>query len=328
MMAKRLSVIILIVILILPCVFAAKSAYIEIDGYVNEKAWHSAKTQVLVPSSGVSNSDVDFATAQVLFDEDNHLAYLGFKVRLTTNMEDLAERGYGIRLSINGGDFIEFTALSADEYDIDAYSYTVGLSSQDGVRFNAEVLLGVKYGLETLDSIRVRFIDGFGIPSNAYEVDLPQLLSEQNTTSSFEEYTTNSITTTAKPTTTKPTTTQHKTTVCSTTKKQTTVKSVSIAEQKSTKPTDTTKDTKTTVKAVTVYITIPVSQISSVQNDTEMSTSAAQETSESNEEKISKPQKISAYFGVAALLVATFGVIVVVNMNAEKKAQEQEKNKK
>lgn len=328
MMAKRLSVIILIVILIFPCAFAAKSSYIDIDGYVNEKAWHSAKTQVLLPSTGVSNSDVDFATAQVLFDEDNHLVYLGFKVRLTTDTEDLAERGYGIRLSINGGDFIEFTALSADEYDIDAYNYTVGFSSDGGVRFNAEVLLGVKYGLETLESIRVRFIDGFGIPSNAYEVDLPQLLNEQTTTALAVDDTTNSITTTAKTTTTKPTATERKTTACSTAKKQTTAKAVTAAKPDKTKPTATKKATKTTVKAVTVYITIPVSEISSVQNETEMSTSAAQETSESNEEKISKPQKISAYFGVAALLVATFGVIVVVNMNAEKKAQEQEKNKK
>ncbi len=331
MMAKRLLSIILIVILCFACIISVKSAFVEIDGYVNERAWHSAQTQILVSGSGISNCDVDFATVQVLLDEDNHLVYLGLKARLSTAVPDLEAKGYGVRISINGGEFVEFTSLSSDDYDLDSYNYTVGFSSSDGARYNAEILLGVKYGLEALESIEVRFIDGFGVPSNVYEVALPELLSEQttsadllNTTSltSKPQNTTDSISTTRKTTTSKVSTTKQRTTARTTSAKS------KVSKTKAEKTSRQINNQTASAKTVVVYVTVTEPSYSESQNTvSEKSSAAAQASQNQNAQTVSRPNKVLAYLGVAALLVITFGVIVVVNINAERKAQEQGKKK-
>ncbi len=333
---KRNCIIILSVMLILACAVNSTAASIDIDGYVNERNWMSVTPQILVSASGISNCDVDFATAQVLFDEDNNVAYIGIEARFNTKVDEDATDEYsqpvlpqyGVALSVNYGPFIKLINGYTDEYDLDLFSYTADFSLVSGLRMGAEIALGVKMGMDTLESLRVQVIDGNGEPSNAYELDLPPLQSELTTVTNEPEKATQSQVRTTKNSTTRITTTRPTTTTTgryTTAKPATTLRpsTVTAAERR----TSTSAFAAISVEAVTtaapVVITAYITLVQPQIFETSGTDAVSVQANETTEPVIGgfAGNKIAAYLAVAALLVITFGVVVVVNMNAEHNEQ-------
>lgn len=324
-MAKKLIVFILSVIFAVICSLHVFSVSVVVDGNVNERAWIDTSTYVLVSATDVSNNAVEFATAAVL-SEDNYLLYLGFKVNVGGSINETTP--HGVRISINNGDFIEISRQGVSAYDTSLYNITAAVQEYSSTSYRVEMSLGIKYGLDNVDSIRVQFIDGNGDNSNTYPIPLPQQQTEETTTYAQSETTTKKLTdNTTRITTTKKETTAKRTTTERTTKGRTTAEKTT--KEKTTKETTTKKQTtkrtaeSITVKTVTVYITVPVAAESSAQTTLdETVTTAAEEETQSGS---MKPYKELTYFGIAGLLILTFGICVMVNMTNDRNKTKNEK---
>lgn len=319
-MLKRM-VIILFVISVLAVLLAvpASSLNVRIDGVADEKVWLDCHTQVLVSNRDDSNNDVSFALANVLYDEENHRVYLSFKVNVDSTVPSPSQEAtkpveyfHGVLINVDDSGVVGVSHNGVEPYNSNLYFIEAAVSEHNSSAFGVEICLGVKLGLHTLQSISVQLVDGNGVPSNVYMLDLPSLPSEETTTvyqPVFDE-TTKEIT--SKNNTTRITTTKHITTEKTTKPEKTTVQkttAVKTTKEKTTKV-RTTKH-KTTAKTVTVYVTVP-EYIETTVNET----TASEVSSEQIQQE--KTYKELKYAAAAGLLILIFGLCVIINMLNDK----------
>lgn len=162
------------------CIFSA-SAFIfnanalKIDGVLDESNWKTAEKYSLVTSSAVSNCDVKLGVVSVFNEGKTSRINFGFKVKLSENIGE--SRLYGVAISINSSEFIYITADSVSSYNTDLFGVEYAIDVTGADSFNAEVAIGMKYGLDSLDDIRVRFVDVSGSPSTVFELEYTPSLS-------------------------------------------------------------------------------------------------------------------------------------------------------
>lgn len=323
-MLKRLSIILLVIsLLAVSFALSVEGLNIKIDGFADEKVWLDCYTQVLVSSRDDSNNDVSFALANVLYDEENHRVYLSFKANVNGTVfspsqetAEPVEYLHGVRINVDNSGFVGVSHNGIELYNSNLYYIEAAVSEYNSSAFGVELCLGVKLGLHTLESISVQFVDGNGVPSNAYTLALPTLPSEETTTlyqlildETTAETTTKNNTTriTTTKLTTEKTTKDKKTTAEKTTKEKNT-------KEKTTKPKTTklrTTKPKTTAKVVTVYVTVPGYAETTVKDSTVSEMSSEQVLQE-------KTYKELKYAAVAGLLILIFGLCVIINMLNDK----------
>lgn len=315
------SVVILSVILLFVGLFAVpvSGLNIRIDGVASEKVWLDCHTQVLVSNRDESNNDVDFAIANVLYDEDNNRVYLSFKVNVngivlspSKETTEPAEYLHGIRINVDNSGFVAISHNGLEPYNSNLYYIEAAVSEHNSSAFSVEICLGVKLGLRTLKSVSVQLVDGNGAPSNVYSVNLPSLPSEETTTAYQPVFDETDNETTAKNNTTRITTTRHTTTERTTGSEKTTVQKTTAVKTTKEKTTRlrTTKP-KTTAKTVTVYVTVP-QEVETTVNDVTVSENSSEQI---QQEKTYKELK---YAAAAGLLILIFGLCVIINMLNDK----------
>lgn len=315
------SAIILLVFSTLALLLAvpASGLNIRIDGVANEKVWLDCHTQVLVSSRDDSNNDVSFALANVLYDEENHRVYLSFKANVNGTVYSPAQETtdsvqylHGIRINVDNSGFVGISHSGTEPYNSNLYYIEAAVSEYNSSAFGVEMCLGVKLGLHTLKSISVQFVDGNGVPSNAYTLDMPLLPSEETTTAFQPVFDDTTKETATSNYTTRITTTKHTTTEKTTKPERTTVEkttAVKTTKEKTTKL-RTTKP-KTTAKIVTVYVTVPENVETTINEATASEVSSEQLQQE-------KTYKELKYAAAAALLILIFGLCVIINMLNDK----------
>ena len=144
---------------------------VNTDGILDENEWENIQPTVLVSGADVANCGVKNGIVYIFCDESEDRIYIGFKVKLSQNIKE--DSSYGVAVSADSGGFANITPNGISSYDTDKFSVEAKVCTYSDTAFSAEVALGVKYGLETADSIRVRFIDADGIPSNVYTLKVP-----------------------------------------------------------------------------------------------------------------------------------------------------------
>ena len=191
---------------------------LNIDGALLEAEWKSADETVLVSSTDNANCDISYGIVYVFCDESASRIYIGFKAKLTEKIDE--NSAFGAAFSADSDEFIYVTTKGVSGYDTDKYDVEAEACSYSDSVYSVEVALGIKYGMSSVDSLRVRFVDASGSPSNIYTVNIPDvnLLDDNNVTKPVynnsdiadapAEKTTKVRTT--KPKTTKPKTTKPK----------------------------------------------------------------------------------------------------------------------
>ncbi len=164
-----------VVVLSLFCFSFAVSA-LKVDGVMNDSAWLDSYSTVFISSSDVSNCDADFASVSVLSDKKSNQLLFGFKVELNSPIENSTD--YGVAVSINSGEFIYVTADGVSGYDAEKYSLEGAARVLSDKAFVSEVIIGVKYGLSSVDTVEVRVVDSHGMPSTVFSLDSAGILSD------------------------------------------------------------------------------------------------------------------------------------------------------
>lgn len=319
-MLKKLVIILAVISLLAVSLAVPVCGFnIKIDGLADEKVWLDCHTQVLVSNRDDSNNDVNFALANVLYDEENHRVYLSFKANVNGTVfspsqvtTETVQYLHGIRMSVDNSGFVGISHNGVEPYDSNLYFLEAAVSEYNSSAFGVELCLGVKLGLHTLQSITVQFVDGNGVPSNAYMLYLPALPSEETTTAFQPAFDETTKETTAQNNTTRITTARHTTTEKTTKTEKITVQkttAVKTTKEKTTKL-KTTKH-KTTVKVVTVYVTVP----EYVETSTNEATVSEVSSEQIQQEKTYKELK---YAAAAGLLILIFGLCVIINMLNDK----------
>ncbi len=326
MLKKSVIILLVISLFLVSLAVPAFGINIRIDGLADERVWLDGRTQVFVSSSDDSNNAVTFALANVLYDEENHRVYLSLKANVdgvVINPDETTAAPpvmgttealgilHGLRISVDNSAFVGVSHEGVEPYNTSLYYIDGAVSEYNSSAFGVELCIGVKLGLHTLQSITVQLVDGNGIPSNAYTLDLPVLPSEETTTAylpvineTTAGYTENNTTriTTTESTTSEKTTKPQKTTAQKTT-------AVKTTKEKTTKL-RTTK-AKTTVKVVTVYVTALEYDDTTVNEATVTEVSSEQLQQE-------KTYKELKYAAAAGLLILIFGLCVIINMLNDK----------
>ena len=331
-MAKRVIVIILTVIYSFAFWLNVYSANIVIDGIAKERDWVDSFGNVVVSSKDISNCTVEFASVATVTDYSNNIIYFCFNVIVDGVVDETTT--HGVSIAVNSAEPVRITKDSVSEYDTVLFSYTAAIYEHSSTDFTVETALGIKYGIDTVYKIEVQFVDGNGDYSNVYSLALPEPPTQETTTARYPETTTvpdNGYTeskTTAKSTTAKETTRKH-----TTTKKETTARTTVPKTEKLTSESEKTTQVKnkttkvreeTTVKIVTVYV--PVTDKSTAESvaekaDNEVSASSnhAENENSANDNSAFKIRKEIAYVGIAVMLIVTFGICIIINMNYDKK---------
>lgn len=323
----------LIIIMLFGYCFGFSASAISLDGIMGESDWRDVEPEVIVTLSGESNCDAYFATVSVLTEDSSNRLFFGFKVKVPELFED--STAYGVAVKINSDEFVYITPDNITDYDIDKYSYEGVVHAASQTDFSAEIAVGVKYGLFTVDNIEVRVIDAEGEPSNVYVLDVDKIIPEPETTTDFYEpvgmdrVDTTKKTTTEKQTTAKKTTTKKETTKKATTKKSTTQKKTTVVTEAeydllttTKKAKSTTDKTVKTTRSTTVAESIDV--VESVQttsypywSDTAHRIPEGEETTILTTRQL-KMQKGFSYAAVAALILLALGICVVINLKHDK----------
>ena len=141
----------------------------DIDGVMDEAAWKSAYKITLFTSSQVSNCNAGSAVLSIVEEPKTNRLIFGFKVKLNETIED--STAYGAAISVNSSQFIVVQSNLTSDFDNNLFGldYAIEVTGEDS--FCAEIAVGLKYGLETLEKIDVRVLDANGNPSTVFEVD-------------------------------------------------------------------------------------------------------------------------------------------------------------
>lgn len=317
--------------------FGFTSSSIDFDGIMSETDWRNIEPEVIVSLSGESNCDAYFATVCVLTEESSNRLIFGFKVKVPGFAEDSAN--YGVAVSINNDEFVYITPDTVSEYDYDKYHFEGVVNATSQTDFTAEIAVGVKYGLFTVDNIEVRVMDSDGEPSNVYTLNVGEIITQPQTVVQEPQFeavevivpaespTTQKQTTTKKTTTTKATTTKKPTTQKATTTKKTMAADEELDLQPTTKKQkDTTnKSTIKTEDTTSNYIVeesvdiVETNQTTSFPYwyETTRRISDSEETTVLTVNQL-KLQKGLSYAAVAALILLALGICVVINLKHDK----------
>jgi len=315
--------------------FCFTASAITLDGIMSESDWRNFEPEVIVSLSGESNCDAYFATVSVLTEESSNRLFFGFKVKVPEFSEESSD--YGVAVRINNDDFVYITPAAVTEYNNDKYNVEGTVQATSQTDFTAEIAVGVKYGLSTVDNIEVRVVDSDGEPSNIYALDVNEIIPEPETTIDSPEfiqvpnYITSKKTTTEKQTTAKKTTTKKLTTKKYTTKKSTTTKKTTAVEEEielqpttQKKKTTIPKSTKPTQKTTEIYLNENTEFIESYQTtsfpywlETTRRIPEGEETTVLTVRQL-KMQKGFSYAAVAALILLALGICVVINLKHDK----------
>ncbi len=262
-----------------------EAAAINTDGFLNETEWKNAQPIVLVTKSDAANCDVENGIVYIFCDEPTDRIYIGFKVKLTDYVDE--SNYYGVSVSVGSVDFIKITQNGISSYDTDQFSVEAKISAYSQTAFGVEAVIGVKYGLSAVDSVKVRFIDAEGVPSNVYTVKLPyNTVTESETVQSQQPITDSGLSGENFDNTTKVKTTKPKTT-----------------KRKASETYD--KDNHTKAPAVNKEVSGQANQLSQ------------EETTVLTVRQV-KMQKGFTYAAVTALILLALGICVVVNLVHDK----------
>lgn len=299
---------------------------------MSETDWRNIEPEVIVSLSDESNCDAYFATVALLKDESSNRLFFGFKVKVPEFREDSAV--YGVAVRINDDEFVYLTPEAVSDYDNDKYSFEGTVQATSMTDFTAEVAVGVKYGLYTVENIEVRVVDSDGEPSNVYTLKIDEIISEPETIADYREIIQLPDYTTAKKTATEKQTTANKTTTTKeyTTKKPTITKKTTdpyeefeLPATTKKKKATTQKSTKTTTMPIEVYT--PSESIASAESDQTTSFPYWLETTRRIPDDVEttvmtvrhlKIQKAFSYAAVAALILLALGICLVINIKHDK----------
>ncbi len=270
-------------------VLSFESSAIKIDGFLNETEWKNTQPTVLVTDSDEANCAVDKGVVSIFCDDSTEKIHIGFKVSLSDVFDDKNDL-YGVAVSVGNGDFIKATKNGISSYDTDKFSVEAKVAAYSDSAFGAEIIIGVKYGVDSVDTVRVRFIDADGLPSTVYTMEIPSDSAEESVT--VQPVKDN-----------KPADSDEKTTKLSATKKPKTTKA------KTTKP-------EKTASADEAYINDLVT------TDADTSPLMQEETTVMTVKQV-ELQKGFTYAAVASLIILALGICVAVNL-----ARDKENNKK
>ena len=275
------------------CTFSVTA--LKVDGVISELEWESAATEVLVNSSTKSNCDIVYGSVSILEDTKSNIIYLGFKANLSEAIIDIevAENefventNYGVAISVNSGDFVYITPDNVTEFDAEKYNFDTCVCAYSEYSYSAEVALGVKYGISSIESIDIRFVDSSSVPSNVYSVDVNLLVS------SFDAETGTETVKTTSPRVPK-TTVPNKSSVSNSNKPTTVISNDGYVVQTEQATSEFYSDEATTV--------LTASQL--------------------------KLQKTFSYIALAALILLSLGICIVVNVMHDKKSEKKEPKKR
>ncbi len=312
--------------------FCMTASSIDLDGILSETDWRNKEPEVIVSLSGESNCDAYFATVSVLTEESSNRLFFGFKVKVPEFREESVN--YGVAVRINDDEFVYLTPAAVSNYNNDKYSFEGTVRATSQTDFTAEVAVGVKYGLFTVENIEVRVVDADGEPSNVYTLNVNEIISEPETVIDSPEliqppdYTTAKNPTTEKQTTAKKTTTTQE----NTTKKSTSTKKTTVAPEGENELQPTTQKTNITTKKTIKFTTKPT-DISVPSESTEIAESyqisfpywlettchipEGAETTVLTVRQL-KMQKGFSYAAVAALILLALGICLVINIKHDK----------
>jgi len=216
---KRLAVILLVLLASCLPVIRANAHAVDIDGKINPLEWLDSAEFTVISLADKSNCGVMFTFLNLRADDENNRLYLAFKTELDRFAE--ADGTFGFELYINGGERIaSFYDSALDEYDPELYSLEAAyLLNPNHNQFDAELCVGVKFGLPQTLVLGVRVYDCEGRPSNLYDITVRTAENSGDSASANEEKTTAEKTT--KATTTATTTTKSTTTATTTTTQRT-----------------------------------------------------------------------------------------------------------
>lgn len=265
-----------------------ESSALKINGFLTENEWKNTQPTVLITDSDAANCGIEKGILSIFCDESTEKIYLGYKVSLTDAVDD-KNISYGASFSLDSGNFIKITRNGISSYDSDKYSVEAQITAYSDTVFCVEAVVGVKYGLDSVDTVRVRFIDADGAPSNVYTVEIP--------TDSAEEAET------AQP-------------IISNSASDNEVKTTKIKDTVSATKNPKTTKSKTAVTSDGIYINDAVT----TNLDTKLS---MQEETTVMTVKQFKMQKGFTYAAVAGLILLSLGICVAVNL-----ARDKEKSKK
>lgn len=337
-MLRIVSALIPIVILLSQLSLLVNAKSVEIDGYATESPWQDLEPQVLVSGEGKSNCEVTFALVTCFVDELSNSIYLAVKA-CTSGTQLTPQTSHGVMVNVDNSGFVEITHAKITEYDNFNFAFEGAVSEYNPNDFCAEIRVGIKYGLEKLNSIELRILDGNGVSSNVYQVDLSLLHAEETTTapiglqeettakSATEKYTTgisetdevtgtkyNYTTPDRSKRTTERTTEKEKTT------REKTTRFVTAAKTKEPKKTATQA---APVQIVTVYITEQT--VTNLASENEKVSSG--ETVTVSQDRFSEYKELKLA-GIIALIVLIFGVIVMVKtQNGRRELERANENK-
>lgn len=273
-----------------------ESAALKIDGFLNEKEWKNTQPTVLITDSKAANCEVDKGIVSVFCDESTEKIYLGFKVSLTDTVDDEND-SYGVSFSVGSGEFIKVTDNGISSYDKDKFSVEAEITAYSDSAFGVETVIGVKYGLDSVETVRVRFIDADGSPSNVYTVEVPRNIVAESESVQLQQPIHNN----------RPADNEERTTKSSATKKPKKSKL------------ETTKR-KTTALTVENYIN------STVATYTDTNPLMQEETTVMTVKQV-KMQKGFTYAAVALLLILALGICVAINLARDKEKSEKSDKK-
>ncbi len=323
-MKLKIASIFVTCIVLCNCLFLFNASALRLDGVMDEPAWRDAQSFVLSVKTAQSNCGVKYGVVSVLEDAKSSRLNFGFKVTLD---ESVAESTYyGVAVKINSSDFIYVTANGAEPYDTDKFAVYHSCSVYPEDTFTLELDVAVKYGLHTVQSIAVRFIDANGISSNVYELDYSVSAQTETTAESTTKVTTTKEKTTKEKTTQSATTKAEKTTQPKPVKNETSTTKVktkpSTTKVKTTKPKTTVK--KTTTVHLTAVMEQPAETVLLTESSTAFSAVGLTDTASSKSEQTQSMMKLKrkfSYTAVAVLITFALGICVAVNSSREKQKE-------
>lgn len=312
---------VLVLLLAAVCSLSFKASAVNFDGVLKESDWYSNDVCVVVSSDDKSNCDVTYATLVSFADFDNDILYLGFKANIGSKSAEISS--CGVAVSVNGGVFTYVTEQGITDFDVDLYSVSGGVAHYSINAFSAEVAIGFKYGLQTLEKLAIRYVDENGAPSNIYYIDVPEYITKyfeaQNTTEPANTTAKEPVTTATEPSTTAVPKTETPQTQATTDEPLTAKATVTERQASSQAPPKPTKAAKT---AKTKAARTAVTQIISYVYLTEKAAEVVDETedemeSEADETSINFKQ-VKLYRGIGyatigTMIILALGLCVAVN---------------
>ncbi|MBQ8027683.1 MAG: hypothetical protein IJ261_06160, partial [Clostridia bacterium] len=185
-------------------------------------------------------------------------------------------------------------------YNVEEFSLESAVSAYSSAAYSAEVELGVKRGVDSIDTIAVRFIDADGSPSNIYDVDLYDGALYEEDFSAYSTHT--SCTNSVKPDN----------------KVATTAKRVKNTKKPTEKVTEQSEYVN--VDSISEYFEYNTANTNLSVNDT------GEETTVLTQKQLNL-QKAFSYAAVAALILLSLGICVAVNVAHDKRESERKSKK-